>query len=852
MNKNEILRNLIIGACILILVGSTIYFGISTRQERQNADQQVSVAETSEARAQAESTKAADQVNAAATANSEANQKFSAAQTSEAHAQALNTAVENRAHATATARAVLEMQANRAKSMDLLTKSQALNLEDVTQLTQSGLLAIEAANYDPGLEADQALRQYIRLTAVKRMAHAAYVNFVTYSPDGTSILSTGDDKTMRVWDVKSGHEMLRLKEVIHADFSPDGKYIVSTSFDNVVRVSDSQTGREVARMVHENVDGSLDFVLSVAFSPNSKYVASGGAGVVKVWEAQTGHVVTTLTVKSHFPGVEFIAFSPNGKYIAHANVIEGIKVVELQTGDEVASSYHFDSFAAFSPDSKYIISDGTDGTSASRNTIWVWEAQTGHDVAHMVHSYGVDAIALSRDGQYIVSSGSDITVRVWETRTGREMTTIQAESIESLAFSPNGKYIVAGGGAGAVWVWEAQTGREVMHGTHVETDASSNYMVRSVVFSLDNKYVVSGSLDSTIRVWDVQSGRETGLFPTGTDAMGIKRHDNAINAAAAGNKTYLISGSNDKSVLVWNLWTGFEIAHILHDDVVTSVAFLSDEYVVSGSRDQTVRIWDVSKIFDVSNGREVTRMQHDGAVNAVAVSKDKNYIVSGSDDKTIRVWDAKTGREVIRMNDSASVSSVAFSNTGRYIASGNSDGYVRIWDAKTGQEGIKTIRDKSITSVAFSPDDKYIAYADADHIVRVRDAQTGHQIVRLRHDGIVRSIKFFDSKTSNGYYLASGGDDHIVRVWEIPGGREVARMVHEDVVTSVDFTESFIISSSKDKSVRIWYWGINSLIAEACRHLPRNFTHAEWTHYFPDEPYRATCPDLPLESETTP
>ena len=76
--------------------------------------------------------------------------------------------------------------------------------------------------------------------------HADAVNSAAFSPDGSRIVTSSDDKNARVWDAKTGAALATLSghkdRVVSAAFSPDGSRIVTAAFDNTARVWDAKTG----------------------------------------------------------------------------------------------------------------------------------------------------------------------------------------------------------------------------------------------------------------------------------------------------------------------------------------------------------------------------------------------------------------------------------------------------------------------------------------------------------------------------------------------------------------------------------------------------------------------------------
>jgi len=79
------------------------------------------------------------------------------------------------------------------------------------------------------------------------------------------------------------------------------------------------------------------------------------------------------------------------------------------------------------------------------------------------NSKGVFGAAVSPDGKLIVSGGNDNVLKVWDARSGAELTTLRGHErgVGPVCFSPDGKKIASGGMDNTVRVWDAETGDEL-------------------------------------------------------------------------------------------------------------------------------------------------------------------------------------------------------------------------------------------------------------------------------------------------------------------------------------------------------------------------------------------------------
>ena len=190
-------------------------------------------------------------------------------------------------------------------------------------------------------------------------------------------------------------------------------------------------------------------VRSVSFSPDGRLLASGGGGLVRVWEVESGREVRRL---EHGVEVESVSFSPDGRLLASGGRDMVVRVWEVESGREVRRMVHrvWVESVSFSPDGRLLASGGVDGV------VRVWDAESGRGVRGMEHGAWVWSVSFSPDGRFLASGGADGVVRVWEVESGREVRRLEHGAwVASVSFSPDGRLLASGGESG-IWIWRVK------------------------------------------------------------------------------------------------------------------------------------------------------------------------------------------------------------------------------------------------------------------------------------------------------------------------------------------------------------------------------------------------------------
>ncbi len=544
--------------------------------------------------------------------------------------------------------------------------------------------------------------------------HTDWIRSLTFSPDGTTLASASFDKTVKLWDIRTGECLKTLQahgRVNSVSISPDGKTLASGSNDKTVKLWDIRTG-ECLKTFQEHTDA----VQSVEISPDGRIVASSSNDeTIKLWNMRSGECLKTL--RGHKNTVRSVAISPDNTTLASGSNDKTIKIWDIRTGECLKTLHgHTNKIRSVAVSSNCVIlaSVGYD------QQVKLWDIKTGECLKTLQeHTDWVRAVAISPDSATLLSGSDDQTVKLWDINTGECLKTLRGyiNSIRSVTISPDNTVIVSGNEDQTVKLWDIRTGK------CLKTFDEHTSRVNAVAISPDSTTLASGSYDRTIKIWNITTRK---CLKT------LIGHTACVNSVVFDRGgTILISASADRTLKLWNISTG-ECLKTLegHTDWLWSVAISPDEKTLaSAGSDQTVKLWNIR------TGECLNTLQgHTNTVNSVAFSADGTTLVSGSSDRTIKLWNIHTGECLKTFHDrTSSVWSVTFTLDTKTIIS--SSERVKIWEVSTG-ECLRTLpgHTNRVRSIEISSDNKTLVSGSFDETIKIWDFNTGECLKTLRSE----------------------------------------------------------------------------------------------------------------------
>jgi len=403
--------------------------------------------------------------------------------------------------------------------------------------------------------------------------------YLAYLPDGKQIiLEDANGPGVRLFNLESGTEVRAFRgkgeNLAGVALSPDGLALAMGEKDGTVKVWDVGTGKERLKM-----DLGKNRLWSMAFSPDGKTLAIGEAGV-SLWDAADGKKLQTLALpppavqaneRSFAPdGKQLLSFAPDGNQLAASN---GGWVVlwDPATGKEIRRIEAGGNMSArFLPDSRTLFMAGG-------NEFHLLDAATGLPLHNYEgHKSFIASIAYSPDGKQIATRTFE-DILVWDVPSRQIVLKTEGSKFgwgSNPAFSPNGNALAAARGE-TVFVWDAKTGAQRLMIPGQEQLKATNAVM---AISRDGAKLAFGTPVGWVTSYD---------FPTGKELDFLHPGDGSVSGIAFSPDLRLVSGITHQrinavsapppvTIRIWDLQTGKEWKSIAGSSWLGTLTFSPD------------------------------------------------------------------------------------------------------------------------------------------------------------------------------------------------------------------------------------------------------------------------------------
>ena len=612
---------------------------------------------------------------------------------------------------------------------------------------------------------------------------------VTFSPD-SNMIAVGGLGEVTLYDADTGKQIgfhpPNTGQVISVAFSPDGKTLASAT-DHQVYLWDIVSAQPITTIDSD----SENMVKSIAISPDGRNIASGGMDeCLTLWDAVTG--IQKKQFELNTGTVNTIAFTPDGNTLAVGT--KGVlHVLDMPTSQiKSVRLAHLGRILSlmFSPDGKTLACGGSSGL-----VVLIDVNTQKQKVTLRGHEEYVNSVKFNPDGTLLASGGEDKKVLLWNAITGEKLNSIDAfdGQVWSLAFSPDGNNLAIAGREFEIGLLNVKT-------NEYTSIPSGIFLITDMSYSADGNRLVTSSRYG-IHLWDMEKGRTAAAF--------IGHAGNVSSVKFNPMNGLVVSGGDDGTIRIWNKKGGdFKDIATGFIEAVSSVAYSPDgnTFATTGGK-YAARIWD-STTFELKSVIGWSR-----APQTITFSPDGSQIATGGLSDNVELWDVDTGKQTALLEGHTdAIETIAYNPDGETLLSGGRDGLIIVWDLDTGKEKDRLNAHQTgsninfmewVNDIEYSPDGNTFASARHDAILLWDVATKKYREIKVADKGI-QCLAFHPY----GSIIASGHYDGVF-LWHATTGEQIDTLIgHSHTVISVAFSPDGKILASggggDDRKVILW------------------------------------------------
>ena len=676
-------------------------------------------------------------------------------------------------------------------------------------------------------------------------AHTGGIGCFFITPDGTQIVTGGNDGKAVLWDVKTGQRLMgfsgHTERIESVYLHPGVRRLVTGSRDRTAKIWNTETGRCLMTCVHDRpvrmiyLSQNGEYLLSTPYPSLGTSMSREVKKPVEIWNVSTGKCLEREEIHSRLLNGSFGADMGDkdmwedilnmrhrnflmiwgafqGRYLESFEDLYDIKqcikknekrIIEKRIIEFQAHEIHA---VTVSDNGKTFVMVGNDPFAYVFNT----------DTCQLLkvlkgHSKYILAACLSPDGRWLITGSQDGTAKLWDVESGVCVRTYQtlSEPVTSVLLSKNGEWIVTGGYAGTARIWDAGTGKLLSFFNPALPEQPPYHLVRRVHLSKDGTRMIIVDCEDRgcyrVRFWDMNKKRN---FKTlGGEFSSIR--ECCVSEDGKGT----VTAAEPDIVKFWDLTTGTDSMNYQgHNGIILSVSLSEDRnYLATATNKGTVRLWDTA------TGRCIRKWQGFNTPRTVVLRAESVRLAvltdKDSGKKDIFIFDVKKGNCLCKFTVGyeytigkivccAIVEGLDLSSDGKWCVTGFNN-CAKLFDTKSGR-CLMTFsgHSDSVNSLFLSRDGKCLVTGSSDRTARLWDTATGRCLMVFSgHEKPVICVHL----SLDGGRLLSGSSDRTARLWDTETG-EPLQTYEGHKVEQVFFTchQQRIVTMDKDGLISFW------------------------------------------------
>lgn len=599
-------------------------------------------------------------------------------------------------------------------------------------------------------------------------------------------------------------------------------------------------------------------VVVLAVDRTGTLLATGAAdGNIKVWDLIGGYVTHT------FRGPSVLVSALHFFEIASSRLgdeqLTGKKGKKTKRKSDVGVVEDKDSATA-----RFRLASGSqDGK------IRVWDLHKRVVVADLEsHVSDVQGLDYSASQHSLVTASRDKTMIWWDAKSWTPRKVIPTfETMEAVGFLEDGRLTYTAGANGCVRLWDSETGREV---TTEQSSKSETDSIVAAVLCSEHNLLLTVQMDHTLVLYRTPSMRDALTIPELSPLEPLRRisgtHDEIIDLAyVLPDRSMMALATNLEDVRLVSVaesqggadeiagaghYLGQDIGLLKgHDEIVITLDVdWSGHWIATGAKDNTARLWRVDRENDSYTcwatftghaesvgaiGLPKTVPQESSAAYQDPVNNPPAVLVTGSQDLTVKKWEIprqaqKKGKALFtRKAHDKDINALDVNPSGQLFASASQDKTVKIWSVAEGEvQGILRGHKRGVWSVRFAPAHSPVIQGDKGAVAGKGLVLTGSGDKTVKiwslsdytclrtfegHSNSILKVAWLNQHAEGDkakrVQFASAGGDGLVKVWDVNSGETEATLDnHEDRVwaLAVHPETNMIVSGSADSTVTFW------------------------------------------------